>query len=104
MTALRLTAAGLALALAGAPLAAQVPATIPVDTTGVGALIDQGMTKSQVMQNLQYLTDVIGPRLTGSPAAPAAHDSALREIPEYGLTRQLEPWNFGGTRARGPMS
>src|SRR3989442_4901229 len=104
MTAFRLTAAGLALALAGAPLAAQVPATIPVDTTGVGALIDQGMTKSQVMQNLQYLTDVIGPRLTGSPAARAANDWTLRKFQEYGLTGQLEPWNFGGTWARGPMS
>ena len=104
MTALRLTAAGLALALAGAPLAAQVPATIPVDTTGVGALMDQGMTKSQVMQNLQYLTDVIGPRLTGSPAARAANDWTLRKFQEYGLTGQLEPWNFGGTWARGPMS
>src|SRR2546428_732477 len=90
MTALRMTAAGLALALAGAPLAAQAPPTIPVDTTGVGALIDQGMTKSQVMQNLQYLSDIVGPRLTaadtqrmrdqfrGAFGPPSAMDSARR--------------------------
>ncbi len=103
MTASRLAAAALALTLAGAPLAAQVPAPIPVDTTGVGALIDQGMTKSQVMQNLQYLADVIGPRLTGSPAARAANDWTLRKFQEYGLDGHLEPWNFGGTWTRGPM-
>src|SRR5437773_525229 len=103
MTALRMTAAGLALALAGAPLAAQAPPTIPVDTTGVGALIDQGMTKSQVMQTLQYLSDIIGPRLTGSPAVRQANDGTLRKFQEYGLDGHLEPWNFGGTWERGAM-
>jgi len=103
MTALRTTAAGLALALAGAPLAAQAPPTIPVDTTGVGTLIDQGMTKSQVMQNLQYLSDIIGPRLTGSPAVRQANDWTLRKFQEYGLDGHLEPWNFGGTWERGAM-
>ncbi|PYO64923.1 MAG: peptidase M28 [Gemmatimonadetes bacterium] len=103
MTALRMTAAGLALALAGAPLAAQAPPTIPVDTTGVGALIDQGMTKSQVMQNLQYLSDIIGPRLTGAPAVRQANDWTLRKFQEYGLDGHLEPWNFGGTWERGAM-
>src|SRR3989441_11111375 len=103
MTALRMTAAGLALGLAGAPLPAQAPPTIPVDTTGVGALIDQGMTKSQVMQNLQYLSDIVGPRLTGSPAVRQANDWTLRKFQEYGLEGHLEPWNFGGTWERGPM-
>src|SRR5438132_1969000 len=103
MTALRMTAAGLALALAGAPLAAQAPPTIPVDTTGVGTLSDQGMTKSQVMQNLQYLSDIVGPRLTGSPAVRQANDWTLRKFQEYGLDGHLEPWNFGGTWERGAM-
>ena len=30
---------------------------------------DEGMNRSQVMQTLSYLSDVIGPRLTGSAAA-----------------------------------
>src|SRR2546427_12129874 len=97
MTALRMTAAGLALALAGAPLPAQAPPTIPVDTTGVGALIDQGMTKSQVMQNLQYLSDIVGPRLTGSPAVRQANEWTLRKFQEYGLDGHLATWNFGGS-------
>ncbi len=57
----------LVLSLAG-PLAGQQPLT--VDTAGVGALMDEGMNRSEVMKNLAYLSDVIGPRLTGSPARP----------------------------------
>jgi len=76
---------------------------ITVDTAGVGALIDQGMNKSQVMKNLQYLTDVIGPRLTGSPAARAANDWTMKQFQGYGADAHLEQWNFGGTWERGPM-
>ena len=35
-----------------------------IDTAGVGALIDQAMNRSEVMPNLQHLSDVIGPRLS----------------------------------------
>src|SRR5258706_14816999 len=76
---------------------------ITVDTTGVGGLIDQGMNKSQVMKNLQYLTDVIGPRLTGSPAARAANDWTMKQFQSYGADAHLEQWNFGGTWERGAM-
>ncbi|HXI32688.1 MAG TPA: M20/M25/M40 family metallo-hydrolase [Gemmatimonadales bacterium] len=112
MNLLRCAAAALAgAALAVTPLAAQgggAPRTtgvpgITVDTTGVGALIDQGMNKSQVMKSLQYLTDVIGPRLTGSPAARAANDWTMKQFQAYGLDAHLEQWNFGGTWERGPM-
>ena len=102
-----------AIVLLASPLAAQgggggnqrttgVPG-ITVDTTGVGALIDQGMNKSQVMKNLQYLTDVIGPRLTGSPAARAANDWTMKQFQSYGADAHLEQWNFGGTWERGAM-
>ncbi len=90
----------LALVFLSPPVRAQ---DVRVDTTGVGALIDQGMTHSQVMQNLQHLTDVIGPRLTGSPAARAANDWTMARFKEYGLDAHLEQWNFGGTWQRGPM-
>jgi len=87
----------------GAPRPTGVPGIATVDTTGVGALIDQGMNKSQVMKNLQYLTDVIGPRLTGSPAVRAANDWTMKQFQGYGLDAHLEQWNFGGTWERGPM-
>ena len=86
----------------GAQRSTGVPG-ITVDTAGVAALIDQGMNKSQVMKNLQYLTDVIGPRLTGSAATRAANDWTMKQFQGYGLDARLEQWNFGGTWERGPM-
>src|SRR2546422_9875248 len=55
------------------------------------------------MQNLQYLSDVIGPRLTGSSAARRANDWTLERFEAYGLDAHLEPWQFGGTWTRGPI-
>jgi len=56
-----------------------------VDTTGAGVLIDEALNRSEVMQNLQYLSDVIGPRLTGSSAARRANDWTLERFKAYGL-------------------
>ena len=101
MKMLNLCAAVTVTALLGrVPLAAQ---DLTVDTTGVGALIDQGMNHSEAMKNLEHLTDVIGPRLTGSPAARQANDWTLQRFKDYGLTGHLESWNFGGTWTRGPF-
>src|SRR3989442_14500640 len=93
-------AAVLLAALAPRPLAGQTPS---VDTSNASVLIDQGLTHSQVMPNLQYLSDVIGPRLTGSSAPRAANDWTMARFKQYGLEAHLEQWNFGGTPARGPM-
>ena len=35
---------------------------------------DEGMNRSQVMNTLSYLTDVIGARLTGSPGLKTANE------------------------------
>ena len=90
----------LAAVLAGRPLSGQ---QLTVDTAGVGALLDEGMNRSEAMKNLMYLTDVIGPRLTGSPAARQANEWTMRRFQDYGLATHLEQWNFGGTWTRGPM-
>ena len=81
-----------------APLAAQT-----VDTSGAGALISQGMEHSEVMQNLQYLSDVIGPRLTGSAAVRKANDWTAEKFKGYGLEAHLEEWKFGIAWTRGPV-
>ena len=86
--------------LVAAPLSAQ----IPVDTSGSGALIQQALERSEVMRNLQYLGDVIGPRLTGSPAARKANAWTAGRFQAYGLTARMEPWDFGVTWERGPAS
>ena len=93
-------AAVIVAALCHRPASAQ---SLTVDTTGAGLLIDQALNHSQVMENLQYLTDVVGPRLTGSPAARRANEWTLERFRDYGLDAHLEQWNFGGTWARGPM-
>src|SRR5262245_29845715 len=42
------------------------------------------------------LTDVYGPRLTGSPNAKAAGDWVVKRTTEWGLKNaHLEPWDFG---------
>jgi len=88
---------------APAPAPAAPAQDLAVDTAGAGLLIDQALNHSEVMPNLRHLVDVIGPRLTGSPAARAANDWTLQRFQEYGLDTHLEAWKFGGTWTRGPM-
>src|SRR5262245_29101004 len=40
----------------------------------IARIKEEGMTRSQVMATLSYLTDVIGPRLTGSPGMKRANE------------------------------
>ena len=56
----------------------------------------EGQTNSQIMQTLHMLTDVHGPRLTGSPSLKAAGEWAIQQMQSWGLKNgHLEPWNFG---------
>jgi carboxypeptidase Q len=51
---------------------------------------------SQILRTLHFLTDVHGPRLTGSPNLKAAQDWVVQETTRWGLKNaHLEPWNFG---------
>lgn len=51
---------------------------------------------SQIMRTMHFLTDVYGPRLTGSPNLKAAQDWIVKETTRWGLKdAHLEPWNFG---------
>ncbi len=51
---------------------------------------------SEIMRTLHTLTDVYGPRLTGSPAARAAAEWAVQRMASWGFTNaHLEPWDFG---------
>src|SRR3954464_5085099 len=54
------------------------------------------MQNSQIMRTLHFLTDVYGPRLTGSPNHKAAADWVVKEMQAAGLQNaHLEPWDFG---------
>ena len=51
---------------------------------------------SQIMKTLHVLTDVYGPRLTGSPNLKSAGEWAIKQMASWGLTNgRLEPWEFG---------
>ncbi len=57
---------------------------------------DEALFRSQVMRTAHILTDVYGPRLTGSPNYKAAAEWAVRQMQEWGLVKgHLEPWDFG---------
>src|SRR4051812_27799149 len=63
----------------------------------IARIRDEGLNHSQVMQTLSYLTDVIGPRLTGSPNLKRANQWTHDKLAEWGLINaHLEPWGpFG---------
>ncbi len=57
---------------------------------------------SQAVDNLEYLSDEIGPRLTGSPQLKQANDWTAAKFREYGLTNvKLEPWTIARSWSRG---
>jgi hypothetical protein len=89
------------LALLG--VAVPASAQTAVDTAGTGAIVRQAIEHSEVMKNLQYLGDIIGPRLTGSQAMRRANDWTAERFKSYGLTTAIEPWDFGVTWERGPV-
>lgn len=71
------------------------PAKDPNDP--IERIKDEGMNRSQVMQTLSYLTDVIGPRLTSSPGMKRANEWTRDQMAKWGLQNaHLEAWGpFG---------
>src|SRR5438309_661291 len=63
----------------------------------VNQIKSEAFQNSKVMEHLGYLTDVYGPRLTGSPEYRQAADWALKRLESYGLVKgHLEKWGpFG---------
>ncbi len=60
------------------------------------AIRKEGMENSKIMHTLHILTDLYGPRLTGSPNHVNAAKWAAREMQSWGFDKTaLEPWDFG---------
>lgn len=57
-----------------------------IDTTAIALIKEAGMKQSQVMEIVSYLTDVYGPRLTGSPEFNKAADWAKKTMESWGLS------------------
>ncbi|MEZ4703361.1 MAG: M20/M25/M40 family metallo-hydrolase [Rhodothermales bacterium] len=58
----------------------------PVDEAVVEQIKKEGLENSHVMEYLSWMTDVYGPRLTGSPMLDKASDWAAGEMTSIGLT------------------
>jgi hypothetical protein len=86
--------ASLCLAAIGVPLF--LIAEEKVDLSIVSRIKSEAFENSKVMDHMFYLTDVHGPRLTGSPNYKAAADWVVERMTEYGLTAHEEKWGpFG---------
>src|SRR5919112_353052 len=93
------TAAALlcALLLVNTCALAQQPAPTPNPNDPIQRIRDEGLNRSQVMQTLNQLTNVIGPRLTGSPGMRRANEWTRDQLARWGLVNaKLEPWGAFG--------
>jgi hypothetical protein len=67
-----------------------------VDHDAVWRIRQEAASRSQIMRTAQMLTDVYGPRLTGSPNLKAAGEWAVKQLESWGLQNgRLEPWDWG---------
>ena len=73
------------------------PRPTPDPNDPVQRIRDEALNRSQVMQTLSHLTNVIGPRLTGSPGMRRANEWTRDKLTEWGLANaKLEPWGAFG--------
>ena len=64
-----------------------------IDLDVISRIKVEELQHSQVMETVGYLTDVIGPRLTGSPGLRKAQQWAIERLRGWDiLNGQLEPW------------
>jgi hypothetical protein len=68
-----------------------------IDLDAANRIRDMALNHSQIMEMVGYLTDVTGPRLTGSPNLKRAEEYARDKLRDWGLENaHLEAWGpFG---------
>ncbi|HEY8174765.1 MAG TPA: M28 family peptidase [Gemmatimonadaceae bacterium] len=87
------------------PAIPQITARVLTDSASIAFLLDEGTHRSRVSADLEYLTDVIGPRLTGSRGLRRANEWTAAKLREYGADSvTLEGWPFGIGWQRGPIT
>jgi hypothetical protein len=67
------------------------------EKSGIDYIKEQGIEHSKVMDIASWVTDVYGPRLTGSPMLDKATEWAVKELKDWGMQNvHLEEWGpFG---------
>jgi hypothetical protein len=80
--------------LLGAALSAQ---TAPgLDAATIARLREEATTRSKVYEHVWWLSEVFGPRVTGTPALTRASEWAMRQFRDWGLANvHQERWAFG---------
>jgi carboxypeptidase Q len=67
-----------------------------IDLDAINRIKDEAAKHSQVMEMVEYLTDVIGPRLTGSPNLKKAQQYTIERMRLWGIENvHPEAWTFG---------
>lgn len=88
-------------------LYAQVPAAAQNDAQAATdrQLMTEVKSYNELMKNLEYLADQIGPRLTGSPNLDRASHWTEQRFKDYGLENvHLESWTIPHSWVRGPAN
>lgn len=66
------------------------------DLETINQIRDEGLYRSQVMDTMLHLTDVIGPRLTNSPQMRTANEWTKKQLELWGMSNaHLEGFEFG---------
>lgn len=87
----------LALALLHAIALRPAAAQEPVDLATIARIKQEATDRSQAMELMSWLTDVNGPRLTGSPGLRTAEDWAISTLQGWGLeSARREQWGVFG--------
>src|SRR5215210_5518355 len=91
-----LFALGLTITGNGLPVNAQVSQE-KVNLEVINRIKEEELNHSRIMETVSYLTDVVGPRLTGSPNLKKAQEYVSGRLREWGLMNvHLEAWGpFG---------
>jgi len=83
-------------AAAFACLATTTVAQSPVDLGTISRIKQEALTRSQVMDHVSWMSDVYGPRVTGTPNYERAAEWATKRLTEWGLANvHLERFAFG---------
>jgi hypothetical protein len=68
----------------------------PVDPGTVSRIKQEALTRSQVMDHVSWMSDVYGPRVTGTPNYQRAADWAIKKFNEWGFANvHTERFQFG---------
>ena len=66
--------------------------SFPSDDPVIRAIWEEGVERSRVLELGRVMMDVIGPRLTGSPAMARANDWAVEKYKEWGIEARKEQY------------